>query len=333
MDIVNRDDRLQIIESLSANLKTQYIFPDIAEKVINYLMVREQDGEYLKYKKGRYLALALTLDMQEISNDEHLWVKWHAESLPDEGESLRKNPTWTAEQQLAARLDNFGFHKVERLPGNIGYLDIRYFHRPEWAGEKAADAMNFISDMDAIIIDLRMCPGGYPGTIILISSYLFSEETLHLSDMYWRDDDVTQQYWTQPYVPGKRFRGKPVFILIGKKTFSGAEAFAYTMKEHNRAILVGCKTDGGAHPGKSIRIHPHVEAFIPVGRAIDPLTGENWEGVGVQPDIDVPEDKSLEIAYIEALKGVILKIGKPESNPYQNLLKEAQSALENVNAE
>ena len=133
--------------------------------------------------------------------------------------------------------------------------------------------------------------------IALVCSYLFGEEPLHLDSIYWRDEDITQQYWTLPYVPGKRFGDKPVYVLVSKVTFSGGEEFAYILKTRKRATLIGEKTDGGAHPGASYRLHPHFEAFIPIGCTINPVTGTNWEGSGVTPDISIAQEQAFKAAY------------------------------------
>ena len=268
--------------------------------------------------------------MQEVNHDEHLWVRWHPEPLPDDDGPLRHNPEWIAERQQEAKLDNYGLHKVERLPGNVGYIDIRYFHRPAWGGDTAAAAMSFLANANALIIDLRQCAGGYPGMIALISSYLFGEEPVHLDSIYWRDEDVTQQYWTLPYVPGKRFGDKPVYVLISKATFSGGEGFAYDLKTRQRATLVGEKTDGGAHAGASYRLHPHFEVFIPVGRTINPITGANWEGSGVTPDIPVPKEQAFTAAYTMALKSIIASLGESPYGPFKALAQEAQTALKSL---
>jgi C-terminal processing protease CtpA/Prc len=318
----------EIVQSLSERLRTCYVFPDVAEQICARLQKHLEGGDYADIDDGESLALALTIHVQEVNQDEHLWVRWHPEPLPDEQEALRQNQEWAEAQRQAARLDNYGLHKVERLPGNVGYVDIRYFHRPAWGGETAVAAMNFLANTHALIIDLRQCPGGYPGMVALLSSYLFGEEAVHLNSIYWRDDDVTQQYWTLPFVPGKRFGAKPVYVLISKDTFSGAEEFAYNLQTRQRATVVGEKTDGGAHPGASYRLHPHFEAFIPVGRAINPLTHTNWEGSGVVPDVSVPREQALKVAYRLALESIIESLGEATSGPLSLLLKEAQAALD-----
>lgn len=313
--MLDRELQTEIIQSLSERLRAYYIFPDVAERVCEGLKGHLDAGDYSDITEGEFFAYALTTHMQEICHDEHLWVKWHLEPLPNDEETLRLSEAWRQEQQHQAKIDNYGFHKIERLTGNVGYLEIRYLHRPSWGGHIAVAAMNFLANTDALIIDLRKCTGGYPGMVSLVSSYLLGEEPAHLNSIYWRDDDATQQYWTLPYVPGPRLNDKPLYILISKKTFSGGEGFAYDMQARKRAVIIGEQTDGGAHPGASYRLHPHFEVFIPIGNPIHPITGKNWEGVGIAPDTLVSAEFALKAAHKMALEEIIKKLGKPKSGP------------------
>jgi len=317
----------EIIQGLSDKLKACYIFPDIAEQISACLQKHLEDGEYTDITDGEFFAFALTMHMQEVNHDEHLWVKWHPEPLPDDDKALRNNIEWQAERFLEARLDNFGFHKVERLPGNVGYIDIHYFHRAAWGGDTAVAAMNLLANTSALIIDLRKCTGGYPAMISLVVSYLFGEEPVHLSSIYWRDDNITQQYWTLPYIPGKRTGNIPVYVLTSRVTFSGGEEFASILQTLKRAIIIGEKTDGGAHPGTSYRLHPHFELFIPIGRAINPVTGKDLEGAGVTPDISIPHEHAFLAAYHMALQAVLTNLSASSAVPCGVLAKEAQAAL------
>ena len=325
--VIARITQAEIIQSLSEKLRAYYVFPDIAELICTRLQKHLEAGDYSAITDGELLALALTMHLQEENQDEHLWVRWHPESLPDDEGPLRHHQGWQDERRLEARLDNYGLHKLERLPGNVGYLNICYFHRPAWGGDTAAAAMNFLANMDALIIDLRQCAGGYPGMIALISSYLFTGEPVHLDSIYWRDEDITQQYWTLPYVPGKRFVDKPVYILISKGTFSGGEGFAYNLQARQRATLIGEKTDGGAHPGASYRLHPHFEVFIPIGRAINPITGTDLEGSGVTPDVSVPPEQAFKVAYNMALQSILTNLGESLSGPLEAFVEEVKTAL------
>jgi C-terminal processing protease CtpA/Prc len=325
-----KNNNTKKIHVLMENLRTYYVFPEMAEKICVHLQEQLEHGTYDDINEGQFLAYALTADMQAVCQDEHLWVKWHQESLPLESETLRLNKEWVAQEKLQAEKSNFGFHKVARLAGNIGYLDLRYFQRPEWGGETAVAAMNFLAATEALILDLRQCPGGHPGMVALISSYLLGGKPTLLNNIYWRDDNETRQYWTLPYIPGKNFAEKPLYILVGKDTFSGGEGFAYDMQARARATIIGEQTDGGAHPGASYRLSPHFEVFIPIGCPTHPITGTNWEGVGVVPDIATASAQALEKAHKMALEALIEKLGKPKSGPLRSLLAEARAAHKNI---
>jgi C-terminal processing protease CtpA/Prc len=200
------------------------------------------------------------------------------------------------------RLDNYGFYRAERLPGNIGYLDFRYFHDAGEGGPTAIAAMNFLGNCDALIFDMRRNGGGEPSMIQLISSYLF-DEPRHLNSFYIRAKDTIQQFWTSAYVQGRRMSNIDVYVLTSSFTFSGAEEFSYNLKNMKRGTIIGETTGGGAHPVEGhVFLNLNVEIGVPYGRAINPITHTNWEGVGVKPDIEVPASEALTVARVEALK-------------------------------
>jgi C-terminal processing protease CtpA/Prc len=184
--------------------------------------------------------------------------------------------------------------------------------------------------MGTIIIDLRKCSGGYPGMVSLVSSYFLGEEPLLLGSIHWRDDDTIQQYWTLPYVPGRRLDDKPLYILVNKETFSAGEGFAYDMQARKRGIIIGEQTDGGAHPGASYRLQQHFEAFIPIGCPTHPITKRNWEGLGVTPDVPASPEQALKIAHKMALESIIETLGDPLSEPLKILLIEARVAYKEL---
>ena len=150
-------------------------------------------------------------------------------------------------------------------------------------------------------MDLRANRGGDPDTVAFVCSYLLDERT-HLNTMYWRADERTEQSWSLPHVPGTRFGGtKPLYVLTSDSTFSAAEELAYDLQQLGRAVVVGERTRGGAHPCEGWTVHPHLEATVPVGRAVNPVSGTNWEGTGVQPDVPCAAADSLSRAHALAL--------------------------------
>jgi len=333
MDIQTIDSttKARILEALIENLMANYVFPDVAQQICKCLRKHHEDGDYADVTGPEFFALALTDHLQEVNQDEHLWVRWYPEPLPDHEGSLLQNQERVEEWMQKGKLDNFGIHKVERLLGNIGYIDIRYFYRTSWgSGDTIVASMNFLANMSAVIIDLRKCMGGNPGAVALVSSYFFDEDPVHLNSLYWRESDFTEQYWTLPYVPGKRLVDQPVYILTGKDTFSGGEEFAYNLQTRKRATIIGEKTGGGAHPGNPYRLHPHFEVFIPKGRAINPITNKNWEGVGIQPDIPALSKQALQVAYRKALMYVIESTRLQKSKPSRQLVDEAEAVLKHT---
>ena len=203
------------------------------------------------------------------------------------------------------RLDNFGIRRVERLDGNIGYLDVRRVAVPANAGPAISAAMELVAGTYALIIDLRHNGGGSPEGVVFWCSYLFTEQPVHLNDIFHADTGETRQFWALPYVPGIRYVDRPVYVLTSSHTFSGGEDFCYTLQALRRAELIGETTGGGAHPTRGFPISPAVHIAIPFARSINPVTGANWQGTGVVPDIAVPEAEAYDVAYARALRHVL----------------------------
>jgi C-terminal processing protease CtpA/Prc len=173
--------------------------------------------------------------------------------------------------------------------------------------------------------------------VALLTTYLFDQdqEIVHLNSLYWRQGNKTQQFWTLPYVPGSRFGSKkPVYVLTSNRTFSGAEEFTYNLKQLKRATIIGETTGGGANPGDWFSLTPHFAVFIPTGRAINPISQDNWEGVGVAPDIAVPREEAFDVALVAALKVVSAELSAtstgPLAGPLAQLSTEAQEALAQI---
>ena len=304
--------RTQVIDNVLKRLNDSYVFPEVSKKMEQSIRDRAAKKEYDQITSAKQFAMTLTKDLQAVSNDKHLRVRYSHSPIPERGE--RREPTAEEREQRKRDLNwmNHGFTKVERLAGNIGYLEFRNFMDEELGAETVAAAMNFVNGTDALIIDLRGNGGGNPAMVALICSYLFGPEPVHLNDLYWRQGNRTEEFWTRKEVAGKRYLNKDVYVLTSKRTFSGAEEFSYNLKNLKRATIIGETTGGGAHPGGGFRISEHFGMFVPTGRAISPITKTNWEGTGVTPDIAVPADQALTVARITALKKSSTTLQNPE---------------------
>src|SRR5690349_12471622 len=294
--------RTQVIDGILKRLNDSYVFPDVAKKMEQAIRERVAKKEYDQITSSKEFATKLTSDLQDVSHDKHLRIRYSHDAIPERGE--RREPTAEEREQRKRDLTwmNHGFAKVERLPGNIGYLEFLNFLDADLGADTVAAAMNFVNGTDALIIDMRRNGGGNPAMVALVCSYLFGNEPVHLNDLYWREGNRTEEFWTRKDVAGKRYLNKDVYVLTSKRTFSGAEEFTYNLKNLKRATIVGETTGGGAHPGGGFRINEHFGMFVPTGRAISPITKTNWEGTGVSPDISVPADQALHVAQIMALK-------------------------------
>lgn len=305
-------DKAQLIAATVLELNKRYVFPDVAKRASEALSAKHKAGAYDAITDGVALANALSDDLFALTKDSHLRYRFEPMSVPMQH---LPNQVVSAADAAAARLDaeqrNFGVERVERLPGNIGYVDVRLFYSPAWAGDTLAAAMNLIANTDALIIDVRQNGGGFSETVALLTSYLLNERT-HLSSFYLRDDDSTEQSWSLDWLPGKRFGGtKPVYVLTSKRSVSGAEEFAYNLKHLKRATLVGETTVGASNPGAFAKLTPLYSLFIPNGRVTNAVTKTNWEGIGVEPDVKVPADDALRTAQILALKALQAKTTDP----------------------
>ena len=126
-----------------------------------------------------------------------------------------------------------------------------------------------------------------------------------------------EEFWTMD-VKGKRLPDVPLFILTSDRTFSAAEEFSYNMQTQKRATLIGETTGGGANPGGGMPINEKMMVFIPTGRAINPITGTNWEGVGVVPEVKVPVEEALDKAT---------ELAKEAAEKYRTQQKDKNKAL------
>jgi hypothetical protein len=287
--------RTRVIDGAIKNLNEFYVFPETAKKMEESVRAHQKHGDYDAINDGKVLASKLTDDFQAISHDKHLRVNYSAVKMPERPSDAKPSAEEIAQHHKQMEQMNCGFDKVEHLSGNVGYVKFNFFADPDVCGPTAVAAMNFLANVDAIIFDLRENGGGDPKMVAFLSTYLFDEPT-HLNDLWERKGDLTHQYWTLPYVPGKRLGGKPVYVLTSSETFSGGEEFCYNLKNLKRATLIGETTGGGAHPVSGHRIDDHFMIGVPFARAINPISKTNWEGTGVEPDIKVPAADALTTA-------------------------------------
>jgi len=290
----------RIVHAAAQELKSKYVDPkkgnDVAALLIKYL----EKGRYDSFSDPRLFAQRLEKDLWNICQDKHLHVVYRPQFK-------RENPQEKRIPQTPTLEDNHGFNKVEILSNGVGYLKLDRLSQGKEAESIASAAMKFLSRSRALIIDLRENQGGAAWMVQHICSYLFKEQIL-LYSLYNRPKNITRKVWTSKKLHGQKFlKSTPVFILISKKTFSGAEGLAYTLKHHKRAVIIGEASRGGAHPIMWIKLGDGFEISIPYIQVIHPVTKTDWEGTGVEPHYEVPADLALKTALELAQKSVTVK--------------------------
>jgi hypothetical protein len=296
-------DKAAIIKALMDKFKEIYIYPDVVPKMKSHLMKKLKRNDYDEFANISEFARQLMRDLREVSHDRHIAV--YRVSRVD----LQKKKTDAPTQQDIDRWTqlNFGFIEVRRLTGNIGYLRLDFFADPAYAGPTSTAAMNFLANSSAVIIDLRENHGGQETMVQYLLSYFFREDT-HLRTFYNNKNEIVGQSWTHAYVPGKRMYDTDVYVLISNRTGSGAEAFSFDMKSFKRGTLIGETTLGAGHRVMAIDFPEFsIGANISFQRPANPKTGKGWEGVGVAPDVKVPDKDALKTAHKLAFKNILTK--------------------------
>lgn len=289
-----------IIKNIKKIMLEHYVFLDKAQDVNQHLDTILDQGFFEEHQDPKAFAKALTKEMRRYTKDKHIGVVPPRENRarsPRPSES--STPTFKDHLNGLMHFRDGGFGEVNFFEGNVGYFRLDGFRREDKL--QIDPLMAYLATADAIIIDLRKNGGG--GDIVNYLASYFLPEGTHFGSVYTRKTNHTREIINEA-VGGRKRLDVPLFILTSKRTFSAAEDFSYNLQARNRATIVGEATGGGAHPVKFNPIQHGFGFIVPFARSINPITKTNWEGIGVQPDVKVSADLSLdkakEIAKISA---------------------------------
>jgi len=304
----NRAPR-DVVDQTASLIENNYFASDKAADIAKGLRQAATSGQFDRFQNPRDLAATLTSRLQPL--DHHFRVTWSPPEPRSGGRETAQSIGPSLSLETLARRNAYGFHRVEMLPGAIGYLDITTFadfsfSNPNEPARKAADAaLALVSTADAIIIDLRSNGGGSPNMV----GYLVSAFTPPGADIYntfHHRDSTDSERPKEPY-PVPRL-DVPLYVLIGGRTASAAESTAYTLQAAKRAVVIGEPSVGAANPGGEFPVGHGFFVFVSTATAINPITGTNWENGGVKPDVVVEDPRqALERAEILALQSVLAR--------------------------
>ena len=214
---VEKSERDRVIEALATKLSAAYVIPEAVERITGALRSANSVGEY-DGKTPQEFADAMGRTLRNAGQDKHFAVFY--QPAPTASPEAA-----TASVEQRERL-NFGFGKLERLRGNVGYLElVNFSDLRQQSAETASALLSTLANFDAIILDLRRNSGGNDPMMAFIATYFFDTTRVHLNDIYWRDTNETSQFWTMAFVPGRRSARHPLYILTSASTFSSAEDF------------------------------------------------------------------------------------------------------------
>lgn len=327
---VDRATISAVVEGLAEAIEQRYVFPDVGRRYAQEIRARSRD--YSGPLSVSEFAARLTADLQRVQPDLHLRVLPAPAGAPPEPEApvQEEAPVAATAEQLFTPFDlamlpeigrrlfadeagrNHFFRVVEVLPGNVGYIDYDQFGFPNFSTDAADAAFGFVSETQALILDLRGNRGGVEGMNQYIASHFFGEAPVHLYSRYYGSSRTTLDYFTFPEVVAHRFPDRPLYVLVDPATGSAAENLTFALQGLDRAVVVGEATAGAAHSSRAFPLPAGFMVQLPIARAFNPRTDEDWEGAGVQPDVTAGERDALDVAHSAAID-LLLAVAPPES--------------------
>lgn len=320
-----------IIEALCTKLENLYPIPEIGKKTSTTIRNNHKNGKYAKFTQPSEFVQHLNDDLESISEDGHLGILHDpamASELKKEEEKQDQGDTYAELMLESERWKNFGFKELKILEGNVGYLDLRTFFSLKYAAETAVASMNFFSNCNALIIDLRRNGGGWDDMVTFLTSYfLNADDEIIYSIGHSTLDDSYYASMPYPYVPGKRLTGIPICILTSGATASAAEGFTNIMKHLiENTIIVGETTAGAENPIERLFLFDDYVLRIPCWQKIYSYDKDGWEGTGIKPDIEVESEEVLNVAHIN----ILLKL--KDENTDEIIKMKYQWAIDGLNA-
>ena len=285
-----------VLRKVADIVESKYVLADKAKGFADEFRAKSAAGAYDTLTDAKGFAEKVNADLVAITRDKHLNFRVIVSS--DVGEKASGSLHHPVRYYRLRGRENTGFNKLEWVEPGVGYIDLRRFYSFDQAKDMAVAAMTFLSNARAIIIDVRENGGGSGD---YLSSYFLPYPT-QLSGSFSRQTGTLTETWTRRDIGLEPRLEVPLFVLTGPRTFSAAESFAYDLQALKRATLVGEPTGGGGHSVDVFAIDDRFEFYISTERSVSPVTGGNWEGAGVIPDIRVPAASALDAALVEARK-------------------------------
>lgn len=292
-------NKKKIVNNLAKTVLHYYVIEEHAIAMAALIEENLKGGKYIFVFFPEQLWKVLNTDLRSVSNDKHIMFVSSPDMVEYAKNRIKNIDIENERDREESAQDNHGIAEVKMISDDIGYIKLTRFSNPIYGKETLMQAMQTIEDASSVIIDLRNNNGGFLEQVQVLFSYFTSQkEPVLIISQYFRYNDSTLEFWTLNDIPGKKFDRDEVYVLTSSATFSAAEAFAYSMKHHQKAVILGETTRGGAHSVDWKILCDRYVLRVPVGRGLHPVTGKDWEGTGVTPDVSVPASSALEQALL-----------------------------------
>jgi carboxyl-terminal processing protease len=213
----------------------------------------------------------------ENRHGQELEVTIQRNHLESSRQKLKVTPADKKEKQV---FENDAFAHIENLMDHKGhrFSYIRLWWLLGWKMRGVFEAgVRYHDDAEGIIIDIRDGFGGGPTTEYIHPFLKGGLETITY-------ESITRKHTGRSTMAYDR----PVVVLINGGSRSGKELLAYYFKKTKRGLLIGERTAGYVCGGSYKRISE--DSLLLYGSAMLAIDGKRLEGVGVEPDIEVPFD-------------------------------------------
>lgn len=330
-----------IVETIAVAGQERYVDAAQGAKLANHLRQRLAAGAYAKLTNPLELGAVLTKDMREAVRDVHLRAIYEpgrvaanrvmvapgAQSASN-GAAPRNLVRIDGRANAEIARTNYGFDRLERLDGNVGYMKLSQFIPSDLSQAPATAAMAFLGDTDAMIVDLRGNRGGSPDAVARLISYFVGDKPVRLFASYNRATDTTDEILSLTDIPGRRRTGQPLYVLQDSGTASAAEMFGYIVQRQKLGQVVGATSAGAGNGGSMVPLGSDMYFFLPQRRTLD---GPGWEGVGVKPDVAVAPDAAFDVAYRAALETLAVSAADPQVKREREWALELLKANQDLN--
>ncbi len=188
--------------------------------------------------------------------------------------------------------------------GRVGYLFLPSFFDERIPTEVEAALVEF-GPLDGLVIDNRVNGGGSSSVAEPMLSLFTSGD---VGEFYSRSGSRPLRI-TPRDVQGSQ--SVPLVVLIGGDTISYGEVFAGVLQDQGRARLVGQTTAGNVETLHGYNLDDGSRLWIAEERFVPAVSQAGWEGIGVQPDVEVVatwqtysiEDDPILAAALQLLAG------------------------------